>query len=137
MGINYWAIIVCGVLAMVMGSIWYGPIFGKLWMKLTGASGMSEAECKEMRKKAMPLYLVQFILTLFQLFVLVHLTGYSATGGMLSALWVWAGFVLPTVAGACMWTSEPRPMAWKRFFVQAGFQLVSFLVFGAVLGGWH
>lgn len=137
MGVNFWAVLVCGVLAMVLGSIWYGPLFGKLWMKIIGVPEMDVVKRKEMQKKALPLYLIQFLLTLFQLFVLVHLTGSDATSGVLSALWVWAGFVLPTVAGACMWTNDSRNTAWTKFLLQAGFQLASFVLFGAILGAWH
>lgn len=136
MGINYWAILVCAVLAMGIGTIWYGPLFGKLWMRLSGMADMNAEECKRQQKKAVPLYFVQFALTLLQLFILAHLTGDTVKSGMLSSLIVWAGFVLPTVAASCMWTAEPRSMAWKRFFVQAGFQIACFVVFGIVLGLW-
>ncbi len=122
---------------MVLGSIWYGPMFGKKWMEICGAGAMDEAKRKEMQKKAMPLYFVQFILTLVTLFVLVHLTGFSAKGGIMSALWVWLGFIMPTVAACSMWTNEPRKAAWTRFLIQAGYQLIAFVMFGAILGVWH
>ena len=138
MNINYWAIIVCGILSIVMGSVWYGPIFGKLWMRLCGVDvNMPAEEMKRKQQEAMPLYVIQLALSLFQLFVLVHLTGFTVKSGILSALWVWGGFVLPTTAGACMWNADSNKMKLQRFLVQAGFQLVSFIVFGAILGGWH
>ena len=137
MPLNYWAILVCGVFAMVLGAIWYGPIFGKTWMRIIGAIEMDEAKRKEMQKKAMPLYLLQFVLVLGQLYVLSHLTGGSGFIGMKSALWIWAGFVMPTIAGACMWTNDSRSTAWTRFMIQAGYQLVCFLAFGYILGAWH
>ncbi len=34
--INYLAVILCGIISMVIGAIWYGPVFGKLWMKQYG-----------------------------------------------------------------------------------------------------
>ena len=34
--INYLAVIVCGVISMIVGAMWYGPILGKLWMKQYG-----------------------------------------------------------------------------------------------------
>jgi hypothetical protein len=135
--VNYWAILVCAVLSMVIGSVWYGPLFGKLWMRICGTREMSDAECNEMKKKAIPLYFVQFLLSLLQLFILAYLTGSTAMNGMVSAIIVWVGFVMPTLAGACMWTSEARKMAWSRFLVQAGYHLVSLSVFGLILGGWH
>jgi hypothetical protein len=97
---------------------------------------MDEATMKAKQKKAMPLYLVQLVLVLFQLYILSHLTGPTALIGLESALWAWGGFVLPTVASSCMWTNEPRGNAWKRFFVQAGYQLVCFVIFGLILGAF-
>ncbi len=136
MNLNYWAIFVCAVISLVLGSIWYGPLFGKAWARIMGTDTMSPEECKKMQQKAMPLYFVQFVLSLVQVFVLAHITGFSWGSGVLSAIWAWIGFVLPTVAGASMWTNEPRKLAWQRFFIQAGFQLLCFVVFGAVLGLW-
>ncbi len=137
MMLNYWAVLVCAVVAMIVGSIWYGAIFGKAWMRLTGCTDMDEAKRKEMQKRSIPLYVVQFILVLVQLFVLAHLTGSDIMTGIISALWAWVGFVLPTVAASCMWTNEPRKLAWTRFLIQAGYQLLMFIIFGAILAGWH
>ena len=128
MGINYWAILVCAVLAMIIGSVWYGPIFGNAWMKLCGMHDMDEAKKKEMQKKMMPLYLVQFLLTLFQVFILAHLTGATPKSGIISALLVWGGFVLPTVAASSMWTNDSKKVAWTRFGIQAGYQVVCFVI---------
>ena len=35
-GINIWAILACGVASLVIGFIWYGPLFGKAWAAYTG-----------------------------------------------------------------------------------------------------
>ena len=34
--VNYWAIVAGAVLSMVIGAIWYGPLFGKKWMEIVG-----------------------------------------------------------------------------------------------------
>ncbi len=34
--VNYLAIIVGAVFSMILGAIWYGPIFGKKWMEIIG-----------------------------------------------------------------------------------------------------
>lgn len=135
-GINYWAVLVCGVLAMILGAIWYGPIFGRKWMEICGATEMDMAKRKEMQRRAMPLYFVQFALVLIQLFILAHLTGGTVKSGILSALLVWAGFVMPTIAACSMWTNEPRKAAWARFLIQSGYQLLCFVVFGIILALW-
>jgi hypothetical protein len=136
-GINIWAVLVCGVLAMVFGMIWYGPLFGKTWMRIVGATAMDEAKRKEMQKKAGPLYLVQFLLVLFQVYVLARIAGPTGAIGVRSALWVWAAFIMPTVAGSSMWNNDTRNIAWARFLTQAGYQLLCMIAFGFILGSWH
>lgn len=134
---HFWILVlVCGVVAMVLGFLWYGPLFGKTWMRVVGATDMDAAARKKMQKKAGPLYLIQFVLTVFQIFVLAHLTGFTWQSGVESAIWVWAAFILPTVAGSSMWNNDPRSVAWTRFLLQAGFQLLCFIVFGIILGTW-
>lgn len=137
MGIHFLPIVICAVLAMVVGAVWYGPIFGKTWMHIVGATHLDAHKRREMQKKAGPLYLIQFALAFFQIYVLAHLTGYSAVSGIVSGLLVWAGFVLPTVAAGAMWNNDSKKVAWSRFLIQAGYQLVCFILFGAILGAWH
>ncbi len=134
--INIWAILVCAVLAMILGFVWYGPLFGKIWMRVVGATEMDKEKRKEMQKKAGPLYALQFVLILLQLYVLSHMVGFNAVSGITSALWVWAGFIMPTIAGSCMWNNDSRKVAWSRFFIQAGYQLVCFIIFGWILSIW-
>lgn len=135
--INYWAVIVCGVLAMVLGFIWYGPLFGKKWMDVIGASSLSREQSKEMQKRMMRLYVVQFALVLFQAYILAYyIKGWDEVSGLANALWIWVAFVIPTVAGSSMWNNEPGKKAWSRFLIQAGYQLILFMSFGLVLGFW-
>ena len=41
--INYLAVLVAGFIPMILGSIWYGPLFGKKWIELMG---LTEEELK-------------------------------------------------------------------------------------------
>lgn len=135
--INYLAILVCGVLAMVVGYVWYGPLFGKKWMEVVKATAMDEAARKEMQKRAMPLYAVQFLLVLFQVWVLAYyVEGFTQAPPIGNALWVWAGFVVPTVAASAMWNNDSAKISWARFLIQSGYQLVVFVMFGWILGMW-
>ncbi|MBI3341870.1 DUF1761 domain-containing protein, partial [Candidatus Curtissbacteria bacterium] len=34
--INYMAVVAAAVVNMVLGFLWYGPLFGKPWMKMMG-----------------------------------------------------------------------------------------------------
>ena len=43
---------------------------------------------------------------------------------------------MPTVAGAAMWNNDSAKISWARFMIQAGYQLVLFVMFGLILGAW-
>jgi hypothetical protein len=135
--INYWAVLVGAVLSMIIGAIWYGPLFGKKWMEIVGVNPSDLAAREKMQKSATPLYVVQFVLTLFQVLVLAHLIADTKiVGGLERSLWIWAAFIIPTLAGAVMWTNEGSKLKWSRFLIQGGYQLILFIVFGLLLQFW-
>jgi hypothetical protein len=135
--VNYWAIATGAVVSMIIGGIWYGPIFGNTWARIIGADSLTEAERKKMQKSAGPLFVVQFVLTLFQVLVLAHLIADTKIAtGLERSLWIWAAFVIPTLAGTVMWTKQTGKLKWTRFLVQAGYQLIMFIVYGLLLQCW-
>ena len=137
MQINYGAVLVCGVLAMILGAIWYGPLFGKKWMEIICADEIDMERRKEMMKGVWKLYLTQFILTLFQAYVLAHyILGWQDASGVENALWIWAAFIIPTIAASSMWNNDSAKVSWARFLIQAGYQLILFVIFGLILGLW-
>lgn len=135
--VNYWAIITGAVFSMFLGAIWYGPVFGKKWMEIIGVDPNDEDAKKKMQKSAGPLYGVQFLLTLFQVLVLAHLIADTTkVGGLERSLWIWAAFIIPTLAGAVMWTNQSSRLKWSRFLIQGGYQLILFIGFGLLLQFW-
>ena len=62
-GISWLAVVVAIVANMVLGFVWYGPIFGKAWMK---AVGKSEDELTQ----SAGMYLVPVISTLVSAVIL-------------------------------------------------------------------
>lgn len=137
MEINYLAILGSSVLAMLVGAIWYGPLFGKKWLEILQVSPEDLVRRKEMQRGVWKLYTTQFLLTLFQVYVLAHyIAGWAEASGVENALWIWAAFIIPTLAGSSMWTNDSSKIAWSRFLIQGGYQLVTFVIFGLVLGFW-
>ena len=135
--INYWAVLVCAVLAMALGFLWYGPLFGKKWMSIVGVGPADLAARQKMQQNVWKLYVAQFVLVLFQVWVLAYyIVGWQEASGLVNALWIWAAFIMPTVAGAAMWNNDSAKISWARFMIQAGYQLVLFVMFGLILGAW-
>jgi hypothetical protein len=138
MEINYLAVLVCGILAMIIGGLWYGPLFGKTWMKTIGVNPDDKEAVKKMQKSAGPLYVIQFLLALMQIWILAnYIQGWDEVSGIENALWLWLGFVMPTIAAASMWNNEPAKTSLTRFSIQAGYQLVCLVLFGLILGMWQ
>jgi hypothetical protein len=140
MEINYLAVLVCGVASMVIGSLWHSKLlFGDCFIKASGMDiGMTPEKMAVIQKKMWQLYLTQFLLSLLQAFILAqYIAGWEEASGVTNALWIWLGFIMPTVAGSSMWSSRPRKDAWKVFLISAGYQLVLFVVFGFILGSWQ
>lgn len=137
MEINYIAIIACAVLSMVLGAIWYGPLFGNLWMEIIGVDVKDKKARERMQKEAGPMYAIQFLLVLFQVFVLAfYIKGWEEASGIENALWIWAAFIVPTIAGSSMWNNNSNKIKVAQFLIQAGYQLVLFVSFGFILGVW-
>lgn len=137
MAINYWAVLVCAIASMIVGSVWYGPIFGKKWMQICGADKLDMEARKKMQKAAGPLYLAQFLLTLLQLWVFANILNYwPGASTVWIAVFMWVGFIMPTIAGSSMWNNDTSKVKWARFLIQSGYQLVMFIIFGLILGLW-
>ena len=124
---------------MAIGFMWHGPLFGKKYMQ---AMGMVEPTDPEERKKMMQgmwkYYVIQFVLVLFQAYVLAHyILGWKDASGLTNALWIWAGFVIPTVAGSILWSDKSTKNKWTLFFISASYQLALFVAFGLILGSWR
>jgi len=140
MEINFLVLLVGGVASLVLGMIWYGKaLFGDAYMKALGAdTNMSPEKMKKIQEKMWQLFLTQFILAVFQVWVLaVYINSSMAVITPVSnALWIWAGFVMPTLAGGAMWSARPRKDAWKIFFITSGYNLVLFIIFAVIIKAW-
>ena len=150
------AVLVCGIAAMVVGFIWYGPLFGKAYMKTMGADTMTPEQKAAMKKSMGGMYFLQFILSLvtaWALSLFINLCApfssvfletklpntfvcYPGSSPIWIAILIWFGFVMTTTASGALWSGKPKKMAWSFFWITAGAQLVTFIVFGLILGAW-
>lgn len=136
--INYVAVVAASVIAIIIGSLWYGPVFGKPWMKLMGI----KPETVDKKQKGMgKTYALMALGTFVMAYVLAHVSEYSMTytktygvpGGLANGFWVWLGFVAPVHMGAQLWEKKP----WSLFLINAGYHLVSLLTMGSILAIWR
>ena len=130
--LNYWAIIVSVIASMVIGFLWYGPLFAKAWMK---EIGKTEAELKSGNMGMM--YGLTAVGALVEAYVLAHFVGYTMSNtlalGAQTGFWIWLGFVLPVFLGLMIF--EGRSM--RLFWINVGYHGVVLVVMGVILAGWH
>ncbi|MBI2551232.1 DUF1761 domain-containing protein [Candidatus Uhrbacteria bacterium] len=136
--INHLAVFVAALSSLVLGCIWYGPLFGKPWMRLAGLSHEKIAEAK---KKGMAgRYSVMLIGTVVMSYVLWHeitfaiaFFGVSGIGaGLEGGFWIWLGFIAPVLMGAVLWEGK----SWTLWLINAGYYLLSLMLMGGILASW-
>jgi hypothetical protein len=138
--VNYLAVLVCSIVAMIVGSIWYGPLFGKMWMKIAGGdmATMSPEQKAEMKKGMGLMYFTQFVLSFITAYVLDGLIlNFGTASGLWIAIFVWFGFVMTTEAGGALWSGKPKKIGWNMFLISTSGHLVTFILMGLILSAWH
>jgi hypothetical protein len=102
------------------------------------AGDMSAEDREKMRKSATKLYVLQFLITLFQVYVLSWYVGIlsGVSSPIYTTFLIWIAFLVPTIAGVSMWNGDSTKTSWTRFLIQAGYQLILFIMFGIILGMW-
>ncbi len=134
--INYLAVLLAAVAYMVIGMIWYGPLFGKQWKALMG---LNDESMKKMKMTALQAMAGGFVTALimayvlsFDAFVWSDFFG-SSVGQPVFALqlgfWIWLGYVATTQVGSVLWEGRP----WKLFCINASNTLVSFIAMAFVI----
>lgn len=119
--LNLVAFLVAGIVPMVVGFLWYGPLFGKDWMQLVG---MTEEKAKAGSSKALTISIIlSFVLSYVMNCFLTSLNAVTIGDGCMIAFMCWLGFAL-TMTGMNV-AYEGRPN--KLLFLYAGYSLVTFL----------
>lgn len=133
--INYLAVLVVALLGgLALGFLWYGPLFGKSWMKLIG---FDQKSMDEMKKKGMgKTYALSLFASFLMAYVLAFFVNYAQAttfvAGLQVGFWAWLGFVATTMLNSVLFGKK----SWKLYQIDAGYQLVSLLIMGSVLAVW-
>jgi hypothetical protein len=134
--INWWAVVVATLAAMVIGWGWYSKsVFGKTWQKLIGKSD------KDLEKLGMRPMVVALAASFVTAYVLAHVTYLSNSffhnsflqDALSTAFWMWLGF---TAVRMIMHDGfEGRPA--KLTLLAVSHELLAFLVMALIIGLMH
>jgi hypothetical protein len=127
--VNWLSVFVAALTGFVIGSVWYGPLFQKPWMQLTGMTKEKGAQAS-------------IAVTFGGAYMLnvIGATGIAILlgdhGGWASGLHAgaFAAFFFIAAPLGVIYLFEQRPL--KLWCINAGYQVVNFAAMGAVLGAW-
>lgn len=130
--INYLAVLVCAIIAMPIGAVWYGPFFGKAWMHEVGKTE------EDLKKDFNPVkiygltFVGHFIIALIIAYVLQLVEASSVVDAVRIALTAWFGFVAAPMFIGKLFAGNSN----KLLVINGGYYLVDLLVFSVVLVLW-
>lgn len=147
----FWPAIAAGVLSnMVLGFLWYGPLFGKVWAKEVGVDLNKKPPTKEMMR-SMGLMMIGAFLIAYCLAhnieawrsVMVTMMASGKMPGMQpshipiglainSAAWTTLGYFVPVLLSQVAFENR----SWKLFFITSGYYLVSLGIMSTIMAFW-
>nr|WP_026711903.1 DUF1761 domain-containing protein [Flavobacterium filum] len=160
MEMNFYAILVAAISTLLVGFVWYGPLFGKAWMAETG---FTEEELK--KGSMVKIFGLTFVFSLFLAMIMqvlcIHQFGplgliggpdfietakpsYAAfmadygnafrtyKHGALHGFMSGLFLALPLVAVNGLFERK----SWKYIFIHAGYWTVVMTIMGAIVCGW-
>jgi hypothetical protein len=127
--VNWLAVVVGTVVSMAVGFLWYGPLFGNLWLRLIDKSPEDiESDPMDFLKTAVAAFLAMVFLNM----VVVTFGAGSFSEGLVVGALAFVGvgatqtFVYTTFEG-------PKESVWLLF---SAYQVVTFGLMGGVFAVW-
>ncbi len=140
MVINYWALLGCVVFSMIVGFIWYGPLFGKIWSR---EMGWTEADKEKALANPTQMYVsygltavgslaIAYVLAHGLVFGNAYLQMSGLVGNLMGAFWYWLGFMVPVLLNEVLFGKK----TWTTLAINVSYYLVLMLVFATILAYW-
>lgn len=134
--VNYISVVVAAVAIFIIGGLWYSPmLFARRWVKLIGKT---EEEMKAGQSVPAPLmfltaFLCGFLVSFVLAVLLNHFVNMNALRGAEVAAACWFGFAGATTFSNVIFAQQPKEL----WLINSGYNLVSFVVAGVILGAWR
>lgn len=132
--VNFLAVLITAIVGFLIGWLWYGPFFGKAWMK---AMNISKKDIDKSKKegvgKPMTIGFLTSLVTAYILAIFVGLAGAATIGnGAFIGFLVWLGFFLTTSIGGMLWEGKKSEL----FYINTSYDLVRMIIMGGILAVW-
>src|ERR1700693_376620 len=138
MGVNVWAGLVSALATMVVGFVWSSPLlFARRWPILMGYDPDDKAKLAELQKSAGPSYMLSLVASVLSAAVLGKIIAISTIHtplyGIKMGLAAWLGVVATVSLTNALFMRQPA----KLYAINTGYQLVCYVVMGAIMAAWR
>jgi len=124
---SWWVLLGAAVAQMVGGMLWYGPIFGKAWLKAMGLDAGDKEKMAQMQKDAGPAYGASLIFSIIFGYVVDVLFSSLGISSLMSAVLVvlvlWLAFTIANTSKAVLWGEMNRDV----LLINSGFEILLFI----------
>ena len=132
MGVNYIAVIVAPVVALVIGFIWYSPaVFGKRWMAYLGTT---QAQLGQPGPTGMAVGVIASLVNAWVLALLsLNLGGKTLTDGVMLGILAWLGFMATITAAQISFEKKP----WGLWILNNAHNVIVQVVMAVIVTLWR
>jgi preprotein translocase subunit SecG len=132
---NILSVIVASICSMVIGFAWYSPmLFSKQWMKVNNIDFAKMKKANQAMAKMYSLTAVAWFVTSFVLGWFIKQSSQTGmTNGAMIGFIAWLGFATTTQLVNWIYSGKVK----EAYLIDTGYQLVSFVAMGAILGAWQ
>lgn len=129
--LNHLAIVTAAIVAFIIGGAWYGPIFGKIWMREVGLTPEGVAAGNQAK-----IFGLAFLFTLVMAYNLGFFLGDPSIGLGMSAFYGFAtGFGWIAMGLFIVGLFERRSA--KLMLINGGYMTVTLTLMGLIIGAWR
>lgn len=130
--VNIWAVLLAGFSYLIVGALWYSPLlFGKQWTKL---NSFTDEDFKASR----PMWVITsltFLSAVVASCVISMILGPNSNAPFGAIIGVSIAVFWVTMSKLTSVLFENQPI--RLFLLHAGFDIVAFMVMGAIVGYWR
>lgn len=144
-GINWWPMVAGAFVPLIIGAIYYGPLFGRTWMQSLGLTEEKLKEANPVLIYGVALFF-SFLLSMFINFnielthkevgdacELVYGSFHTFKHGALHGFFVGLFAAMPVLVTNSLFQRN----SWKNITINAGYWLLTFTLMGGLLDAWN
>lgn len=130
--LNFLAIIVSSVIYFAFGSVWFGPLFGKSWLRLVGLS-LTEEDKKNALFIFTKTFILDFVITFSTALIILLTQSDNIIDALKVSIIIGLGFIIAPFLGNYMYAKR----SMRLFLIESCYHVICIIVVSIILTLWR